>query len=389
MIAERAEQLDAGAPPQPARAERLRSLDVFRGATIAAMIVVNDAGDWDKTYRPLLHAEWHGWTPTDLVFPFFLFAVGLAIPYAFAGRLARSGGDRRPLYGQIVRRTLILFALGVFLAWFPFYNVDWPAARIPGVLQRIAVVYFFTALAWLHLSPRARAVLLAALLAGYWLAMTLIPVPGHGAGDLGPQGNLSAYVDHAVLGRHVWKKAPGPGDPEGILGTLPAVATALAGLFAGDWLRSPRSAREKLNGMLLWGAAGAAAGLALSPWFPINKNLWTSTYVLFTAGAALLLQAAIYFIVDVKRRDGWAGPFVVFGTNSIFAFVASVFLAKVSRLLHLPGGEGITVHEWLYRHLFASWLPDYAASLAWALAFTAVLWGLTAVLYRRRIFLRI
>ncbi|HEV8579090.1 MAG TPA: DUF5009 domain-containing protein [Thermoanaerobaculia bacterium] len=391
MIPLRAEQPRVEAPaPLPARAERLRSLDVFRGATIAAMIVVNDAGDWDKTYWPLLHAKWHGWTPTDLVFPFFLFAVGIAIPYAFAGRLAKSGGDRHPLYWQIVQRTLILFALGLCLAWFPFYNVDWPTARIPGVLQRIAVVYFFTALAWLHLSPRARALLLVTLLAGYWLAMMLIPVPGHGAGDLGPQGNLSAFVDHAVLGRHIWRKAPGPGDPEGILSTLPAIATALAGLFAGDWLRSPRAPREKLKGMLLWGIGGTVAGLALSPWFPINKNLWTSTYVLFTAGMALLLQAILYYAVDLKQRDGWARPFTVFGTNSIFAFVASGFLAKVSRTFHWPAaGEPITVHEWLYRHLFASWLPDNAASLAWALAFTALLWGLTAILYRRRIFIRI
>ncbi|HEY4593065.1 MAG TPA: heparan-alpha-glucosaminide N-acetyltransferase domain-containing protein [Thermoanaerobaculia bacterium] len=181
---------------------RLVSLDVFRGATIAGMILVNDAGDWNKTYAPLLHAEWNGWTPTDLIFPFFLFIVGVAIPYAFAGRLERSGGDRGPLHRQIVRRTLILFALGLFLNWFPFYTVNWPAARIPGVLQRIAVVYLIAALAWLHLGPRSRMVLTFFLLAGYWLAMVLIPVPGHGAGDLSPDGNLAGWLDHLVLGRH-------------------------------------------------------------------------------------------------------------------------------------------------------------------------------------------
>lgn len=371
--------------------ERLRSLDVLRGATIAAMILVNNAGDWDKTYRPLLHAEWHGWTPTDLVFPFFLFAVGVAIPYAFAGRLARSGGDRGPLHRQLARRTLILFALGLFLNWFPFYTVDWPAARIPGVLQRIAVVYLAAALAWLHLTPRSRAALALGLLAAYWLAMVLVPVPGHGAGDLSPDGNLAAWIDRLLLGRHTWRRAPGPGDPEGILSTVPAIVTALAGLFAADWLRSARTPRAKLRGLLVAGCLATVAGLTLDPWLPINKNLWTSTYVLFTAGAALLLLAAVYYLVDVKQRDGWARPFSIFGTNAIAAFFGSTLLAKIlllSRWQAAPG-ETVTLQAWLYRGLFSSWLPDYVASLAWALAFVALWWGLLAVLYRRRIFIKV
>jgi predicted acyltransferase len=376
--------------PFQARTERLESLDVFRGATIVAMILVNDAGDWDKTYAPLLHAEWHGWTPTDLVFPFFLFAVGIAIPYAFAGRLERSGGDRGPLHRQILRRTVILFALGLFLSWFPFYSVNWPAARIPGVLQRIAVVYLVAALAWLHLGPRSRALLALALLAGYWLAMMLVPVPGHGAGDLSPDGNLAAWVDHFVLGRHTWRKAPGPGDPEGILSTVPAIASALIGLFAGDWLRSPRPRSEKLRGMVLWGCGLTVAGIVLGRWFPINKNLWTSTYVLFTGGMALLLLAAIYFLVDMRRHGGWTRPFLVFGTNAIVAFFGSTLMAKLGYLIRwTEGGETVTLQQWLYRHLFASWLPDYVASLAWALAFVAVWWGLMEILYRRRIFIKI
>jgi predicted acyltransferase len=377
--------------PLPWRPERLRSLDVFRGMTIAAMILVNNAGDWDRTYRPLLHAEWHGWTPTDLVFPFFLFALGVAIPYAFAGRLARAGGDLRPLHRQIVRRTVLLFALGLFLNWFPFYTVDWSTARIPGVLQRIAVVYFFAALAWLHFGKRGKAILLVTLLIGYWLAMVWIPVPGHGAGDLGPQGNLAAWVDHLVLGHHTWKKAPGPGDPEGILSTLPALATALFGLGVGDWLRSPRAPRQRLTSMLWQGCCLTALGLLEHRWFPINKNLWTTSYVLFTAGAALLLLGAIYYLVDMKGWEGWARPFTVFGTNAIFAFFGSTLMAKILILTHwtAAGGEAVTAQAWLYRRLFAPWLPAYVASLAWALAFTALWWGLTALLYRRRIFIRI
>ena len=372
------------------RTDRLGSLDVFRGATVAAMILVNNAGDWSKTYSPLLHAEWHGWTPTDLIFPFFLFVVGVAIPYAFAGRLERSGGDLGPLHRQIVRRAVILFALGLFLSWFPFYTVDWPAARIPGVLQRIAVVYLVAALAWLHLGTRSRALLALILLVGYWLAMAWVPVPGHGAGDLSPDGNLSAWIDHQALGSHTWRKAPGPGDPEGILGTAPAIATALAGLFTGDWLRSRRTRREKLLGLLLGGCAATIAGLALGPWFPINKNLWTSTYVLFTAGMALLLLAAVYYLVDMKDWDGWARPFRIFGTNAIFAYFGSSLMAKAAIVTRWQAaGETVSLQEWLYRHLFGSWLPDYVASLVWALMFVVIWWGLTALLYRRRIFIKI
>lgn len=372
-------------------AERLGSLDVFRGVTIAAMILVNNAGDWGKTYRPLLHAEWHGWTPTDLIFPFFLFAVGIAIPYAFAGRLARSGGDRGPLHRQILRRTVVLFALGLFLSWFPFYTLDWSIARIPGVLQRIALVYLVTALAWLHLSPRARAVLAVVLLAGYWLAMTVVPVPGHGAGDLSPDGNLAAWVDQRVLGQHTWRKAPGPGDPEGLLSTLPAIASALAGLFAGDWLRSARTRGEKLRGLLVSGGLATVAGLALAPWFPINKNLWTSTYVVFTTGLALLLLAAIYVLVDLKQWHGWARPFAIFGTNAIVAFFGSTLLAKIALLTKWtePNGETVSLQSWLYHHSFGAWLPDYVASLAWALTYVVIWLGLMTVLYRRRIFIKI
>ena len=371
--------------------ERVGSLDVVRGVTIVAMILVNNAGDWDKTYWPLLHAEWNGCTPTDLVFPFFLFAVGVAIPYAFAGRLARSGGDRGPLHRQIVRRTVLLFALGLFLSWFPFYTVDWSSARIPGVLQRIAVVYLVAALAWLHLSSRSRAVLALALLAAYWLAMVLVPVPGHGAGDLSPAGNLAGWLDHSLLGRHTWKKAPGPGDPEGILSTVPAIVSAFAGLFAGDWLRSLRAAGEKLRGLLLGGSLATVVGLALAPWMPLNKNLWTSTYVVFTAGLALLLLAGLYYLVDVEHRDGWARPFSIFGTNAILAFFGSTLLAKILLLIRWPAASGTTVtsQAWLYRHLFDSWLPDYVGSLAWALVYLALWWRLLAVFYRRRIFLRI
>lgn len=370
---------------------RLQSLDVMRGATIAGMLLVNNAGDWGKTFAPLLHAEWHGWTPTDLVFPFFLFVLGVAIPLAFASRLERSGGDLGPLYRQIARRTVILFALGLFLIWFPFTGIDWSRVRIPGVLQRIAVVYLFASLAYLHLSTRGRAWLTGGLLLGYWAAMTLVPVPGFGAGDLSPEGNLAGFVDRVILGAHVWRYAPGPADPEGILSTLPAVATALAGIFTGEWLRSQRSRTEKLIGLFVAGSLSAAAGAVFGWFFPVNKNLWTSSYVVLTAGLALLTLAVTFYFVDLRGRDGWARPFLVFGTNAIAAYVLSGLVAKVLLKVRWTGGDGasISLHSWLYGRFFASWMPDYVASLAWASVHVLVLLGLMWVLYRRRIFIKI
>jgi predicted acyltransferase len=370
---------------------RLRSLDVLRGATIAGMILVNNPGDWGKTFAPFLHAEWHGWTPTDLIFPFFLFVLGVAIPLAFASRLERSGGDLRPLYLQILRRTIILFGLGLFLAWFPFYDVNWAMARIPGVLQRIAVVYLFASLAYLNLGVKGRAWLSAVILLGYWLVMKLIPVPGIEVGSIGPDGNPAAWLDHAVLGAHVWRNAPGPGDPEGILSSFPAVVTALAGVFTGEWLRSQRDRTEKLIGLFVWGTIISAAGYFFGYLFPINKNLWTSSYVVLTAGLALLSLAVIYYFVDIQGKDRWAGPFYVFGTNAITVFVLSGLVAKLMYKIRWTGADGatVTVKGWLYSHFFASWLPDYWVSLAWAVATIVFWWAAMRVLYQRRIFIKI
>lgn len=371
--------------------KRLKSLDVMRGATIAGMLLVNNAGDWGHTFAPLLHAKWNGWTPTDLVFPFFLFMVGVAIPLAFATRLEKSGGNLGPLYRQIVRRTIILFALGLFLTWFPFMGINWSTVRIPGVLQRIALVYFFASLAYLHLGTRGRAWLTGGLLLGYWLAMTVVQVPEFGAGDLSPEGNLAGFVDRVVLGAHVWRYAPGPADPEGILSTLPAIATALAGIFTGEWLRTQKSQNEKLTGLFVAGSLAAAAGAVFGWFFPINKNLWTSSYVVLTGGLALLTLAVTLYFVDLRGRDRWATPFLVFGTNSIFAYVLSGLVAKTLYKIRWTGAEGstITLNSWLYKSSFASWIPEYWASLAWASVHVLVILGITWLLYRKKIFIKI
>jgi predicted acyltransferase len=381
----------ATATAGPPTRERLRSLDAFRGATIALMILVNNAGDWGKTYAPLLHAQWHGWTPTDLVFPFFLFILGAAIPFALAGRRAADPGDLRAVHRRILRRAALLFALGLLLIWFPYYTVVWTRARIPGVLQRIAVVYLVAALAYLHLRPRWRAALGIGLLAGYWAVMKLVPVPGFGAGDLSPAGNLAFWLDHQILGAHVWRYSPGPGDPEGILSTLPAIVSALAGVFTGELFRSARAPRRRLALLLAWGAAAVALGLALQPLFPINKNLWSPTYVIFTSGAALLALAAAYAVIDLAKVARWARPFEVFGTNAIAAYVGSGLLARLLTVIRVGGGTGgvVTAQKWLYAHVYAATLPDYVASLAWALTHVAIWWLVAAALDRRGVYLKV
>jgi predicted acyltransferase len=379
----------AGAPRLAG--ERLRSLDVFRGATIALMILVNNAGDWGRTYAPLLHAPWHGWTAADLVFPFFLFILGAAIPFALGARRDGAPAELAAVHRKVLRRAALLFALGLALIWFPYYTVDWSRARIPGVLQRIALVYLAAAFAYLHLKPRARVLVAVGLLGGYWAAMKLVPVPGFGAGDLSPAGNLAFYLDHLVLGPHVWRSSPGPGDPEGLLSTLPAIVTALAGIFAGELFRAPRPPRRRLASLLGLGAAGVALGLALAPLFPINKNLWSPTYVLFTAGAAALALAAAYAVLDLARVTRWAAPFAAFGTNAILAYVGSGVLARALTVIRFPDASGVTVtlKRWLYEHLYAAALPEYVASLAWALTHVALWWLVCAILDRRRIYLKV
>lgn len=366
---------------------RLLSLDVFRGVTIASMILVNNPGTWRAVYPPLAHADWHGWTPTDLIFPFFLFAVGVSITLALGPRLEHGEPPAR-LAGRIVRRSVILFALGLFLAGFPDFNLA--TIRIPGVLQRIAVCYLAAALLFLLTTIRTQATVAAGLLLGYWALMTLVPVPGFGAGDLGKEGNLAAFLDRTLLGPHLWRAAK-VYDPEGILSTLPAIATTLAGMLIGHWLRSSRSPSTKVWGMAAGGGAAIVLGLLWNGWFPINKPLWTSSYVVFTAGAALLGLAACSWMVEVQRWRRWAIPFLVFGVNAIAAFVLSTFVARVLTLATITGADGSRAswHRWLYEHVFAPWAAPVNASLLFALAYLLVWLVLMGILYRLGIFIRV
>jgi predicted acyltransferase len=359
--------------------ERLDALDVFRGLTVATMILVSTPGSWDGVYPAIEHAPWNGWTLADLVFPFLLFAMGAAVPFALARRRAAA----KRVQTHIVRRALILFGLGLLLnaiaAAPPLHLATF---RIPGVLQRIAIVY--AAVAWMteRWSTRAQLVGALAILAGYWAILASRP--------LSAEHNIGAIIDQRIFGPHMlyplW-------DPEGLLSTLPAIASALAGVFAGDWLKTRCQAPTVAGTVWLFAAGAAATGVALawSTVLPINKNLWTSAYALFTAGLATQTLAVCHWILDIRRWRWWDRPFVALGRNALAAYFLSVGLDSV--LARWTVSPGVSLKSMIYRNAFASWLRPCcgteAASLAYALAYVA-LWSIVLMeMQRRRIFIAI
>jgi len=367
--------------------ERLISLDVFRGLTIAAMILVNNPGSWAHVYAPLRHAEWHGWTPTDLIFPFFLFIVGVAMTFSLGRFNPASKLDGvTSVYWKVLRRSVLIFVIGLLLNGFPHYNLD--TLRIPGVLQRIAVCYLFASLIVLNTNIRGQAIWLAGLLLGYWAAMKLIPVPGYGAGNLGIEGNLAAYVDFHLLKGHMWKKT---WDPEGLLSTFPAIATTLTGVLTGHLIRSGRDKPSIVRYLLASGCGAIVAGQLWGIFFPLNKSLWTSSYVVFTTGMAQLFLGICYWLVDLRGYKKWSYPALVYGMNSLAVFVLSGVLVRIMLLVRVPGSNGTSVSSktWLYQNLFIPWAGPLNGSLFFALANILVLFLLMAILYRKRIFIKI
>jgi predicted acyltransferase len=366
---------------------RMLSLDVFRGLTIAGMILVNNPGTWSSIYWPLEHAEWDGWTPTDLIFPFFLFIVGISITLAFARRVETGTGERELLL-KVIKRAAIIFALGLFLNGFPYFNLA--EIRIAGVLQRIGVCYLVTSLIFIKTSWRTQAITTGALLLLYWFLMTVIPALVFGTNDLSKEGNLAAHVDRWLLGRHIWKGGV-VYDPEGLLSTIPAIATTLAGVLTGHWLRSRRTQFEKVGGMFFAGACAIAVGWAWHFWFPINKSLWTSSYVIFTAGMALQLLGICYWLVDIKGYRAWAKPFVIFGVNALALFVFSGLLARLMGIIKIPRGDGtsLALQPYIYKNLFASWAAPLNASLFYAIAYIFFWLLLMWLLYRKNVFIKV
>ncbi len=370
---------------------RLTSLDLFRGVTIAAMILVNNPGN-DHPYSPLEHAEWNGWTPTDLIFPFFLFIVGVSLVFSCESRLRR-GDSKAVLLLHAFRRAVILFAIGLAMNYplVLFAPSAFPGLRIPGVLQRIAVCYLVASILFLYTGLRTRAGVVAVLLIGYWVLMRFVPVPGFGVPGrdipfLHPDANLAAYLDRKFL-TTLWDKTH---DPEGLLSTLPAIATALLGVFTGEWLRSEGSQQRKLIGMLVFGAAGLVLGRTWGIWFPINKNLWTSSYVLFTAGFALVGLALCYWATDIRRWRGiWAKPFVIFGRNAIAAYIVAWLFDVLQYVFNFRrNGQIETGHDYIF-HFFAPLGNPSFASLLYSLAFVLVCLLPIWLMDRKKIFLKI
>ena len=358
-------------------------MDALRGFTVAAMVLVNNPGTWLAIYPPLRHATWHGWTPTDVIFPFFVFIVGVAIPLALGPRLERDG--RAAVALKVVRRSLVIFGLGIVLNGFPWFV--WANLRIPGVLQRIAACYLVAAVVYLVTSTRAQAIIASGLLLGYWLAMTMVPVPGYGAGNLSPEGNLAAYLDRAVLGQHIWQFAK-VYDPEGILSTVPAVATALLGVLTGTGLRSGRRSDVIAARLAMAGILGIAVGEVWGFWFPINKSLWTSSYVMLTAGLALVVLAVCYWLIEVRERRRWAIPFAPLGVNALVLFFLSTLVARLLSIVKV-GAEGHSLQVVLFDHVFAPLASPVNASLAYALVYVVMWWAIMWMLYRWNIRLRV
>jgi len=429
---------------------RLLSLDVFRGITIAGMILVNDPGSWNTVYTPLLHADWHGITPTDLVFPFFLFIVGVSITYSFRKQLL-AGRSKMGIMGKSSRRSLVIFLLGLFLSGFPFFGgseiqgtremiylillgitimatlireivyqekslitygtqtrkiwsyvllisaastfilifpyADLSNLRIPGVLQRIALVFFFCSWIYLYSGWRNQALILSVLLLSYWILMTFVPVPGVGDPNLEPETNLGAWLDRTLLGsNHLWSQSK-VWDPEGILSTIPAIGTGISGMLTGFLLQSRQKPSEITSWMFVAGSLFLVLGLSWDMIFPINKKLWTSSYVLYTGGLGMYFLAICYWLIDIKGYRKWTPFFEAYGRNPITAYVASSLLAKI--LLTAQTAEGDTVWSWIYDHIFLSWMGPYNASLLFAISFVIVIWIPIWYFYKQRIIIKV
>ena len=366
--------------------QRLQSLDFFRGITIAAMILVNNPGNWSHVYPPLLHAHWHGWTFTDLIFPFFLFIVGVSIALALSTKKA-CGGPSRDLYLKILRRTLILFGLGLFLNGFPYFNLG--EIRIPGVLQRIAVCYLISSLIFLHFSLRAQALWATSLMLIYWAVMVWAPVEDMGSDPYARGQNFSAWLDNLLLHGHLWVQTK-TWDPEGIFTTLPAISTTLIGVLTGQLLKREIPPIEKATIMLVAGNAAIAIGMVWANWLPINKSLWTSSYALLMSGMALVFLGMSYYLIDIKGWRKGVQPFRVYGMNAITVFVLSGIVGRLLYEIKLQSaGSEITFKQWLMENLFTGWLSPQNASLAYALCFVFVSYLAMYFLYKKQIFIKV
>ncbi len=435
--------------------KRVLALDVFRGLTIAGMIMVNNPGSWGNVYPPLLHADWHGVTPTDWIFPFFLFIVGISISLALGKRKAK-GVSYGQISRKIVSRTLIIFGLGLFMGGFPKFgftatepksikailylllgiamiSIFWRAVldqkqfaspatdkrrrwlligagiaallmiiigfpyydisnhRIPGVLQRIALVYGACAFLFLYTKPTQQLVIGIGLLFLYYFMMFVVPVPGGYAPNLEAETNLGAWVDRMVFtSDHLWR-ASKTWDPEGLLSTIPAISTGISGMLVGTWMKKDIGIYEKISGLFAIGVLVLVGAFMWDTHFPFNKKIWSSSFVLFTSGVGMILLATIYWLVDAKGYTGWIKPFQVYGMNALFAYILSGIFAVLMFTIKWPVGEGemISLQGFLYKNLYTSWMAPKVASLAYALTNVGVILAACWVLYKKKIYIKV
>jgi predicted acyltransferase len=368
------------------KSERLISLDVFRGITVAGMILVNNPGSWDTVYSPLLHAKWDGCTPTDLIFPFFLFIVGVSIHLAMHKQIEK-GIPTQKLLWKAFKRSLIIFGLGLFLAGFPYFNLT--TIRIPGVLQRIGLVFFFAVLIYLHTDWKNQMYLMIFFLLLYWFLMTVIPVPGIGVASLAPETNLGAWLDRLLLDGHLWRQSK-TWDPEGVLGTLPAISTALLGALSGRYLTSQSEPATKVAWLFVYASALSVLGMWWHLIFPINKSLWSSSYVLYTGGLAMMGLALSYWVIDIQGYKGWTKPFLAYGINAISAYFLAGIVIKGLLIIKVNlNDKSVSLYSYLYQILYKSWLPPHTASLlmaiSWVLIFLIPIWWM----YKKNIIIKV
>jgi predicted acyltransferase len=365
--------------------ERILSLDVFRGLTMALMVLVNAQGT--RAIYPILdHADWNGCTFADLVFPSFLFIVGMTTVISMHRHLLNKGESRGEIYKGILKRSILLFAFGLFLNAFPFH-FDFATLRVYGILQRIAICYFVCALIYLNTSLKTQAVLFWGILIGYWYWLTQIPVPGGNGDSLSLAHNWVGYIDKAMFSpAHLYRDF----DPEGLLSTLPAIATTLSGLITGRFLLSQYDKQTKSLWMIIAGIAFIMLGWLWSYSFPLNKHLWTSSFVLWTSGISLITFAWCFFIIDVLGRSKWALPFKIFGLNALFIFIIHVLLLKLQAIfsLPLPNGTYDNVRVVIADYLFGSFSQENA-SLLYALVFLFLNFLIAAYLYKKKIFFKL
>ena len=374
--------------------ERLLSLDFFRGITVVAMIVVNNPGSWNSVYPPLLHAEWNGCTPTDLIFPFFVFIMGVSIHFAYQNK--KTEGLTKKNLNKIIKRAGLIFLFGILLAWFtlPLGRMFDPerlaTLRIPGVLQRISLVFFFCALIYFKTSWLGQIRIASALLLLYYLLMTIVPVPDFDAANLEPGTNLAAWLDRLLLGGHLWSQSK-TWDPEGVWSTMPASATGLLGILTGQLFHTIKNPAERVSWMFFVGGILILLGLGWDIAFPINKSLWTSSYVLYTGGLAMQFLAASHWVIDIYHRELWTKPFLYFGMNAIFAFVLSGVVAKILLRTMITGntGEPESLWKYLYQHGYASLMGPKISSLLFALTLVLLLYLLLRWMYNRKIFMKV